>query len=41
MDIDEAIEIVNAFFEGRYKSIYLNDAWQKIVEYYQKEKRNE
>lgn len=37
MELDEAIEIVNAYFEKRYTSIYLNDAWQTIVEYYQKE----
>lgn len=37
MDLEEAIEIVNAFFEGRYKSIYLNDAWQIIVSHYQDE----
>lgn len=35
MDLNEAIEIVNAFFEGRYTSIYLNDAWQTIVAHYQ------
>ena len=37
MDLNEAIEIVNAYFEKRYTSIYLNDAWQTIVEHYQKE----
>ena len=35
MELEEAIEIVNAFFEKRYTSIYLNDAWQTIVEHYQ------
>lgn len=36
MDLEEAIEIVNAYFEDRYTSLYLNDAWQVIVEHYQK-----
>ena len=38
MSLDDAIEIVNAYFEKRYTSIYLNDAWQVIVEHYKEEK---
>ena len=31
-DIQEAVDIVGAFLDGRYKSMYLMDAWVKIRE---------
>ena len=33
MTIEEALEIVEAFIDGRYKSIYLMDAFMTIKDY--------
>ena len=33
MTIEEALEIVEAFINGRYKSIYLMDAFMTIKDY--------
>ena len=38
-DILDSVEVVEAFINGEYKSIYLMDSWMKIREYiYNKEK---
>ncbi len=40
MTIEEALEIVEAFVDGRYKSIYLMDAFMTIKHYiYEREER--
>ena len=33
MTIEEALEILEAFIDGRYKSIYLMDAFMTIKDY--------
>lgn len=30
MSIDEAVQIVDAYMHGRFTSIYLFDAWERI-----------
>ena len=38
-NILDAVEVVEAFINGEYKSIYLMDSWMQIRDYiYQKEK---
>ena len=38
-DILEAVEVVEAYIDGKYKSIYLMDSWMKIRDYIHKKEK--
>jgi len=40
-NMDEALEIVDAYINKRYKSIYLMSAWMKIREYIHEHEKGE